>query len=240
MDDVTTEPTVALGFELNGRRFEREVPVRRTLADVLRDDAGSTGTHLGCEHGVCGACTVLVDGRSVRSCIMLAAQAQGRDVTTIEGLSPPSGLSPLQQALSDHGGLQCGFCTPGFVVAATELLRDDPRADEACVRSALSGNLCRCTGYEGIVDAVLAARDLEVEAPPVVTRASATPSAVPPPVGETAGDTASSPATTPDPAAPRAGRNRVIAAGLALSAVVAVAVAATRRRRAPHRIGTAR
>jgi aerobic carbon-monoxide dehydrogenase small subunit len=147
---------VVFSFELNGRPCTVGVPPRMTLADLLRDRLGQTGTHLGCEHGACGACTVLVDGASVRSCLMLGVQASGRSVTTIEGVSPAEGpLSDLQQALSDHGGLQCGFCTPGVVLAATELLERNPSADEEAIRSALSGNLCRCTGYEVIVRAVL-------------------------------------------------------------------------------------
>lgn len=147
---------VTINVEVNGQGRTLEVPARMTLADALRDELDLTGTHLGCEHGVCGSCTVLLDDRSARSCITLAAQVDGRRVTTIEGLSGGGGaLSPLQQAFAVQGGLQCGFCTPGFVVAATELLRDTPDPDEATVRSALSGNTCRCTGYESIVDAVL-------------------------------------------------------------------------------------
>jgi carbon-monoxide dehydrogenase small subunit len=126
------------------------------LADCLRHQLGLTGTHLGCEHGVCGACTVLVDGRTARSCLMLAAQAEGCRITTVEGLEKEGGLTPLQQAFWDRHGLQCGFCTPGILMTLTELLRDDPVADEAAVREALSGHLCRCTGYQNIVDAALA------------------------------------------------------------------------------------
>ena len=128
-----------------------------TLADFLRHELRLTGTHVGCEHGVCGACTVLVDGRSARSCLMLAVQASGSEVTTIEGIAPsPTELHPLQQALSEHHGLQCGFCTPGIVTTLVEFLRDCPNPTEEEVRVAISGNLCRCTGYQGIVDAVLA------------------------------------------------------------------------------------
>ena len=127
-----------------------------TLADFLRHELKLTGTHVGCEHGVCGACTVLVDGRSARSCLMLAVQAKGRDVTTIEGVAPsPTELHPLQQALRDHHGLQCGFCTPGMVTTLLEFLNDCPNPTEEDVRIAISGNLCRCTGYEGIVKAAL-------------------------------------------------------------------------------------
>lgn len=164
--DMTT-----VDFVLNGEPRRIELEARRTLADVLREDFGLTGTHLGCEHGVCGACTVLLDGRSVRACITLAVQAQDREVTTIEGLSSEDDLSPLQQAMSQRGGLQCGFCTPGIVVAATELLRDSSTLDEEAVRSALSGNLCRCTGYEGIVDAILSQEPGVLEAPHVTTPA---------------------------------------------------------------------
>ena len=128
-----------------------------TLADFLRQELRLTGTHVGCEHGVCGACTVLVDGRSARSCLMLAVQANGREVTTIEGVAPsPTELHPLQQALREHHGLQCGFCTPGVVMTLLEFLKDCPNPTEEEVRIAISGNLCRCTGYQGIVDAVLA------------------------------------------------------------------------------------
>ena len=128
-----------------------------TLADFLRHELRLTGTHVGCEHGVCGACTVLVGGRSVRSCLMLAVQANGREVTTIEGVAPsPTELHPLQQALREHHGLQCGFCTPGVVMTLLEFLKDCPNPTEEEVRIAISGNLCRCTGYQGIVDAVLA------------------------------------------------------------------------------------
>ena len=142
--------------KVNGIAYERNVEVRITLADFIRHDLQLTGTHVGCEHGVCGACTVLVDGRSVRSCLMLAVQAQGTEITTIEGVAPsPSELHPLQQALSDHHGLQCGFCTPGIVTTLIEFLGDCPNPTEEEVRVAISGNLCRCTGYQGIVDAVL-------------------------------------------------------------------------------------
>jgi carbon-monoxide dehydrogenase small subunit len=148
--------TRKIALEVNGRRHEAEVEVRFTLADFLRHGLGLTGTHLGCEHGVCGACTILLDGRSARSCLMLAVQADGHAITTVEGLAPgPGELSPLQQAFSRHHGLQCGFCTPGMLTTLTELLRDNPDPSEEEVRVAISGNLCRCTGYQGIVDAVL-------------------------------------------------------------------------------------
>jgi aerobic carbon-monoxide dehydrogenase small subunit len=141
---------------LNGRPFEADVEPRRLLADLLREDAHLYGTHLGCEHGVCGACTVLVDGEPVRSCLMLAVQADGAEVTTVEALSDgDGGLHPLQEAFRDHHALQCGFCTPGFLLSALHLLRERPDIDdEDEIRAALSGNLCRCTGYTNIVDAV--------------------------------------------------------------------------------------
>lgn len=143
---------------VNGTLYEREVEARRTLADFLRDDLGLTGTHLGCEHGVCGACTVLCNGQSVRSCLMFAVQADGAEILTVEGLAPSDGeLHPLQQAFWEHHGLQCGFCTPGFLMAALEFLGQNPTPTEREVREALSGNLCRCTGYQNIVTAVLAA-----------------------------------------------------------------------------------
>ena len=153
---MTDKRTVAL--TVNGKRYEKEVEVRVTLADFIRHYLGLTGTHLGCEHGVCGACTVLLDGRAVRSCLLLAVQANGREITTIEGLAPQAGgLHPLQEAFRDHHGLQCGFCTPGMLTTLVEFLRDNPDPTPEQVRVAISGNLCRCTGYQGIVDAALAA-----------------------------------------------------------------------------------
>ncbi len=143
-------------LSVNGEAVTREVEVRLTLADFLRHELELTGTHIGCEHGVCGACTILLDGRSARSCLMLAVQTDGCEVTTVEGLSPAEGLSPLQQAFVDHHGLQCGYCTPGILCTLTEFLETNPDPSEAEVRIALSGNLCRCTGYQGIVDAALA------------------------------------------------------------------------------------
>jgi carbon-monoxide dehydrogenase small subunit len=139
---------------VNGQCLERRVDGRRTLVDFLRRDLGLRGTHVGCEHGVCGACTVLVDGRSARSCLLFAAQLDGRSVTTIEGLTPAHGLSPLQAAFRAAFALQCGFCTPGIIVASHELLADNPSPTEAEIRDALSGNLCMCTGYVNIVRAV--------------------------------------------------------------------------------------
>ena len=148
---------------INGVSFEREVETRTTLADFLRNQAGLTGTHVGCEHGVCGVCTILFDGTSARSCLMLAVQANGHEITTIEGVAAPDGtLHPLQAAMSKHHGLQCGFCTPGVLMTLIEFLRDTPEPTEAQVREVLSGNLCRCTGYQGMVDAALdAARQLK-------------------------------------------------------------------------------
>jgi len=146
-----------INVEVNGRRFEREVEVRLTLADFIRHELRLTGTHVGCEHGVCGACTVLVDGRAMRACLLLAVQAAGTRILTIEGVAPsPAELHPLQAALRDHHGLQCGFCTPGMVTTLIEFLAECPAPTEEEIRIAISGNLCRCTGYQGIVDAVLA------------------------------------------------------------------------------------
>ena len=146
-----------IAVTVNGVTRRGSVEARKTLADFLRDDLELTGTHLGCEHGVCGACTVIVDGRAVRSCLMLAVQAMGSDVTTIEGLAPDGELSALQQAMWDSHSFQCGFCTPGFVMQATAFLTAHPEADEQQVREALSGNICRCTGYQSIIDGVLLA-----------------------------------------------------------------------------------
>jgi carbon-monoxide dehydrogenase small subunit len=151
---------------VNGRGHRGVVESRTTLADFLREGLGLTGTHLACEHGVCGACTVMLDGRAVRSCLLLAVQADGHDVTTVEGIAAPDGtLSAVQQAFMDAHGLQCGFCTPGFVVSVTAFLADNPDPSEAEIREGLAGNLCRCTGYQGIVAAVqLAAARLRVGA----------------------------------------------------------------------------
>jgi aerobic carbon-monoxide dehydrogenase small subunit len=140
---------------VNGERRRGVVDPRLTLADFLREQCALTGTHLGCEHGVCGACTVLLDGEAVRSCLLFAVQASGGEVTTIEGLGGPDGaLSPVQEAFRAEHGLQCGFCTPGFVVSVTALLEENPHPSEPEIRDALSGNLCRCTGYQGIIRAV--------------------------------------------------------------------------------------
>ncbi len=154
---------LSINLSVNGQRRRVHVEPRKTLADTLREDCGLTGTHLGCEHGVCGACTVLLDGAAVRSCLLFAVQAEGAEVTTIEGLSPADGsLSPLQEAFRQCHGLQCGFCTPGFIVSATALLRDNPHPTEHEIREGLSGNLCRCTGYQGILAALrMAASETE-------------------------------------------------------------------------------
>jgi carbon-monoxide dehydrogenase small subunit len=145
---------IRITVTVNGRSHERTVSPRRSLADFLREDLGLTGTHVGCEHGVCGACTVLVDGATARSCLLLAVQVDGAQVTTIEGLTPLDGLSVLQTAFRDCHGLQCGFCTPGMIVTAHELLAENPAPTEAEIREALGGNLCMCTGYVNIVRAV--------------------------------------------------------------------------------------
>jgi carbon-monoxide dehydrogenase small subunit len=144
---------------VNGERRRAPADVRVTLADFLREKLGLTGTHLGCEHGVCGACTVIVDGVSVRSCLMLAVQARNKEVLTVEGLGDPEHLHPLQQAMRERHAFQCGFCTPGFVMATYAMLRENPTPDEAEIREVLSGNICRCTGYQSIVEGVLLAAE---------------------------------------------------------------------------------
>ncbi len=141
----------SLEMTINGRRHSGDVEARVSLSDFLREDAGYTGVHLGCEHGVCGACTVMVDGRVVRSCLMLAVQADGADIVTVEGLAEPDGtLHPVQQMLLEEHGLQCGFCTPGFVMTLAALTNGDARPNEEELIEALSGHICRCTGYQGI------------------------------------------------------------------------------------------
>lgn len=143
---------------VNEAEYEREVEVRKTLADFLREDLGLRGTHLGCEHGVCGACTIMFDDVSVRSCILYAVQADGANILTVEGLAPRGEpLHPIQETFRDHHGLQCGFCTPGFLMPALELLVEKRNPSEEEIREAISGNLCRCTGYQGIVEAIRAA-----------------------------------------------------------------------------------
>ena len=147
-----------VNFTLNGTAVMVETEPRLHLADCLREVPRQTGTHLGCEHGVCGACTVIVDGAAVRACLMLTVQVEGSSVVTVEGLSSEVALSPLQTAFRKHHALQCGFCTPGMLMTAHALLTDEPDADAARIRSVLSGNLCRCTGYVPIVEAILEAR----------------------------------------------------------------------------------
>lgn len=171
MTDVDIELTI------NGVRRQDRIPPRLTLADYLREKCGLTGTHLGCEHGVCGACTILLDGESVRACLIFAVQADGAELTTVEGIAGPDGeLSAVQQAFRDHHGLQCGFCTPGFIVSVTTFLRDNPDPTDSEIRSGISGNLCRCTGYQGIVKAVRAAAEAP-EAEPEPTAPSTAPQA---------------------------------------------------------------
>jgi len=149
--------TFDVELTVNGTSRQGSVEPRRTLADFIREDLGLTGTHLSCEHGVCGACTVLVNGEPARSCLMLAVQARGADILTIEGLATNGVMNPLQQAMWESHGFQCGFCTPGFLMQITALLAENPNPGEAEIREALSGNLCRCTGYESIVNGVLRA-----------------------------------------------------------------------------------
>jgi carbon-monoxide dehydrogenase small subunit len=151
---------VNVELTVNGTaRTTPDVEPRKTLADFLREDLGLTGTHLGCEHGVCGACTVIVDGEAVRSCLMLGVQANGADIRTIEGLGAPDAMNPLQTAMRDNHGFQCGFCTPGFMMQITALLEDNPSPSEDEIRETLSGNICRCTGYESILNGILSAID---------------------------------------------------------------------------------
>jgi len=145
--------TRRISLTVNGESYEGEVETRMHLADFLRMSAGLTGTHLGCEHGVCGACTVLVDGEAVRSCLMLAVQANDTSVTTIEGLAEDGELHPIQRAFQEQHGLQCGFCTPGMVMSLAAYIDENPTPDETDIREAISGNICRCTGYQGIVAA---------------------------------------------------------------------------------------
>jgi aerobic carbon-monoxide dehydrogenase small subunit len=144
---------------VNGQRHERAVEPRTTLADFLREDLDLTGTHLGCEHGVCGACTVLLDGQPVRSCLLLAVQIDGASLTTVEGLADGDRLHPLQEAFWEHHGLQCGYCTPGMLLTAKAFLEEHPRPTSGEIREAISGNLCRCTGYHFIVEAIAAAAE---------------------------------------------------------------------------------
>ena len=166
MTASTGEPLLTVRIRVNGVPRSIEVPGRRLLSDALRHDLRLTGTHVGCEHGVCGACTVLLDGEPVRSCLVLAASADGHEVTTVEGLAEPDGtLHPVQQAFVDCHGLQCGFCTPGFITTVTAWLREHPDPTEEQAREAIGGNLCRCTGYQNIVASVLRAAELLRESP---------------------------------------------------------------------------
>lgn len=159
----------SLRLYVNGDRYDLDVEPRRTLADALRDDCGLTGTHLGCEHGVCGACTVLMDGQPIRACLMFAVQAEGASIRTVEGLAPDdTTLHPVQQAFWDNHGLQCGFCTPGFLTLIAGFLEENPDADEHEVREMLSSNLCRCTGYQNIIKATLSAQRVMRGEEPVV------------------------------------------------------------------------
>ena len=154
MSEPSAPAKVDLVLDVNGRSYEVRVEPRRTLADALRDDCGLTGTHLGCEHGVCGACTVLADGQPVRSCLMFAVQCEGVDLRTVEGLADGDRLHPMQQAFWDNHGLQCGFCTPGFLMLAVGYLEQNPDPGGEELRAALSSNLCRCTGYQNILKSV--------------------------------------------------------------------------------------
>jgi aerobic carbon-monoxide dehydrogenase small subunit len=153
---MTAKQTIQL--TVNGRAYERAVEVRMTLADFLRDELNLTGTHLGCEHGMCGACTILFDGEAVRSCLLLAVQADGANLMTVEGLAQGEDLHPLQRAFHENHALQCGFCTPGFLMTAVAFLQETQSPTEAQVREAISGNICRCTGYAPIVQAILQVR----------------------------------------------------------------------------------
>ncbi|MEU5881796.1 (2Fe-2S)-binding protein [Spirillospora sp. NPDC047279] len=155
------EETHEVALTVNGLRRAAEVPARRLLSDFLRHDLGLTGTHVGCEHGVCGCCTVLMDGEPVRSCLTFAVTASGHDITTVEGLAAPDGtMSPVQRAFQECHGLQCGFCTPGFLCTVTALLRDNPRPSDDEALEGISGNLCRCTGYQNILKSIHRAADI--------------------------------------------------------------------------------
>jgi carbon-monoxide dehydrogenase small subunit len=154
---------LAISCRINGRAVDARVEVRRTLSDFIRDDVGLTGTHLGCEHGVCGACTVILDGRAVRSCLMLAVQADGAEIGTIEGLADGDALHPIQQAMHECHGFQCAFCAPGFLMTTLALLESNPEPTRDEIRAELSGNLCRCTGYHTILDGVERAVELMKE-----------------------------------------------------------------------------
>jgi aerobic-type carbon monoxide dehydrogenase small subunit (CoxS/CutS family) len=150
---------IDITLTINGRDHAIQVEPRKTLVDAIRDDCGQTGTHIGCEHGICGTCTVIVDGEAMRSCLMFAVQADGRKIRTVEGLAEGDHLHPLQQAFIDHHGLQCGFCTPGFLMLASNALEQNPDIRDDELLDVLASNLCRCTGYQNIIKAVKAARD---------------------------------------------------------------------------------
>ena len=159
---MTTETLVRVRFTVNGSPYDLELPARRLLSDALRHDLGLTGTHVGCEHGVCGACTVLVDGQPARSCLVFAVSLEGAAITTVEGCrNAEGGMGPVQQAFRDCHALQCGFCTPGFITTVTAYLEENPDPDAAEAREAISGNLCRCTGYQNIVSAVQRAAEIK-------------------------------------------------------------------------------
>jgi carbon-monoxide dehydrogenase small subunit len=181
---------VEIRLRINGKEYRGRAEPRKTLADFIREDCGLTGTHLGCEHGVCGACTVLLEGDPVRSCLIFAVQAEGLDLMTVEGMAAGDRLHPIQEAFSEHHALQCGFCTPGFLLTTLAFLRDHPDPTETEIRHALAGNLCRCTGYQNIVEAVAAAAPAVAragpEAFPPYARAAGSPP--PPPGGETVDD----------------------------------------------------
>jgi carbon-monoxide dehydrogenase small subunit len=149
----------AITLDINGREHRIAVEPRRTLADAIREDCGLTGTHIGCEHGICGACTVIVEGEPIRSCLMFAVQAEGKKIRTVEGLGSAAALHPMQRAFIEHHGLQCGFCTPGFLMLAVGVLERDPGISDHDLLEVLSSNLCRCTGYQNIIKAVRAAAD---------------------------------------------------------------------------------
>jgi carbon-monoxide dehydrogenase small subunit len=159
-----------VALRINGRAYRGRVEPRKTLADFIREDCSLTGTHLGCEHGVCGACTILMNGDAVRSCLLFAVQAEGADLRTVEGLADGDRLHPIQQAFWEHHGLQCGFCTPGFLMTAVAFLREHPHPSEREIREGLAGNLCRCTGYQNIVKAVAAAADMLTSTAPAGLR----------------------------------------------------------------------
>jgi carbon-monoxide dehydrogenase small subunit len=150
---------LAITLTINGRAHAIRVEPRKTLVDAIRDDCGQTGTHIGCEHGICGTCTIILDGEAVRSCLMFAVQANGRQLRTVEGLADGETLHPLQQAFIDHHGLQCGFCTPGFLMLAVNALENNPDIGDDALLDVLASNFCRCTGYQNIIKAVKAARD---------------------------------------------------------------------------------